>query len=261
MDDSSRADVIVDRLHPDEIESGAKLLAASFVDEPLFAYIFEGKDRGRVERTVTSFFRGWIRSFIQQGEIHAARVDGTLVGVGVRVPPGGYPLRGTQKALFMLRLMRGVARMSATSTHPTPSRKALCPRLSSARPAAASRRPVARRRAARVWRRFPCSPTPPKRRLPRRRVRLRRVRVLVHRPRSAPPIDEAHALVEHRPRGLLDAFQNADLIAPRPLLLVVGRKAVTSWMSINAYQRARAPKELHWIEGASHIDLYIGGGV
>jgi ribosomal protein S18 acetylase RimI-like enzyme len=115
MDGSTRADVIVDRLHPDEIESGARLLATSFVDEPLFAYIFEGKDPGRVERAVTSWFRSWIRSFIQQGEIHAARVDGTLVGVGVRVPPGGYPLRGTQKALFMLGLMRGVARMSATS--------------------------------------------------------------------------------------------------------------------------------------------------
>ena len=53
-----------------------------------------------------------------------------------------------------------------------------------------------------------------------------------------------------------DAFQSAHLIAPRPLLLIVGRKAVTSWMSVNAYQRARAPKELHWIEGASHLALY-----
>ena len=49
------------------------------------------------------------------GEIHAARLEGRLGGVGIRVPPGGYPLHGTQRALFMLRLMHGVARMSATS--------------------------------------------------------------------------------------------------------------------------------------------------
>ena len=115
MDGSTRADVIVDRLHPDEIESGARLLAASFVGEPLFGFMFEGKDRGRVERAITPWFRGWIRSFMRQGEIHAARVGGRLGGVGVRVPPGGYPLHGTQKALFMLRLIRGVTRMSVTS--------------------------------------------------------------------------------------------------------------------------------------------------
>jgi hypothetical protein len=53
-----------------------------------------------------------------------------------------------------------------------------------------------------------------------------------------------------------DAFQGADLIAPRPVLLIVGSRAVTSWMSVDAYQRAQEPKELHWIEGASHVDLY-----
>jgi fermentation-respiration switch protein FrsA (DUF1100 family) len=53
-----------------------------------------------------------------------------------------------------------------------------------------------------------------------------------------------------------DAFQGADLIAPRPVLLIVGTRAVTSWMSVDAYQRAQEPKELHWIEGASHVDLY-----
>jgi GNAT superfamily N-acetyltransferase len=115
MEGSAGADVIVDRLGRDEIEVGARLLARSFVGEPLFGYIFEGEDGGRVGRAITPWFRGWIRSFTRQGEIHAARLEGRLGGVGIRVPPGGYPLHGTQKALFMLRLMRGVARMSATS--------------------------------------------------------------------------------------------------------------------------------------------------
>ncbi|HEX3792167.1 MAG TPA: alpha/beta hydrolase [Pseudonocardiaceae bacterium] len=53
-----------------------------------------------------------------------------------------------------------------------------------------------------------------------------------------------------------DAFGCVDLIAPRPLLMVVGRAAVTSWMSVAAFQRALGPKELHWIEGATHSDLY-----
>jgi fermentation-respiration switch protein FrsA (DUF1100 family) len=53
-----------------------------------------------------------------------------------------------------------------------------------------------------------------------------------------------------------DAFRFADLIAPRPLLMIVGSEAVTSWMAVEAFQNARSPKELHWIDGASHVDLY-----
>ena len=53
-----------------------------------------------------------------------------------------------------------------------------------------------------------------------------------------------------------DAFAAVGLIAPRPLLLIAGREAVTSWMSVQAYQSARGPKELHWIDGAVHNDLY-----
>jgi len=53
-----------------------------------------------------------------------------------------------------------------------------------------------------------------------------------------------------------DAFRAVDLIAPRPLLLVAGRDAVTSWMSVEAYQKAGGPKEFHWVDGATHVDLY-----
>jgi len=53
-----------------------------------------------------------------------------------------------------------------------------------------------------------------------------------------------------------DAFRFVNQIAPRPMFMIVGREAVTSWMSILAFQRAESPKELHWIEGASHNDLY-----
>ncbi|HET6293006.1 MAG TPA: alpha/beta hydrolase [Kribbella sp.] len=53
-----------------------------------------------------------------------------------------------------------------------------------------------------------------------------------------------------------DALRAVDLISPRPLLMIVGREAVTAWMSVEAFQRAQGPKELTWIEGASHTDLY-----
>lgn len=53
-----------------------------------------------------------------------------------------------------------------------------------------------------------------------------------------------------------DAFHAVPLIAPRPLLQVVGTRAVTSWMAVEVHQRAAGPTELHWIEGASHVDLY-----
>ena len=38
--------------------------------------------------------------------------------------------------------------------------------------------------------------------------------------------------------------------------MVVGTRAVTAWMSIEAFQKATGPKEFHWIDGASHVDLY-----
>jgi fermentation-respiration switch protein FrsA (DUF1100 family) len=53
-----------------------------------------------------------------------------------------------------------------------------------------------------------------------------------------------------------DAFRFVSLIGPRPLLMIAGREAVTSWMSIRAFQNATGPKDLHWIGGASHNDLY-----
>ncbi|MGW1625987.1 alpha/beta hydrolase [Streptomyces sp. NPDC002172] len=53
-----------------------------------------------------------------------------------------------------------------------------------------------------------------------------------------------------------DAFQAVPLIGDRPLLQIVGTRAITSWMAVDVHQRATGPKELHWIEGASHVDLY-----
>ena len=53
-----------------------------------------------------------------------------------------------------------------------------------------------------------------------------------------------------------DAFTQVPLIGDRPLLMVMGSRAVTAWMGIDAFQRAVGPKELVWVDGASHVDLY-----
>jgi fermentation-respiration switch protein FrsA (DUF1100 family) len=53
-----------------------------------------------------------------------------------------------------------------------------------------------------------------------------------------------------------DGFRFAHLIAPRPLLMIAGTEAVSDYFSVEAIERAAEPKELFWIEGASHVDLY-----
>ncbi|MEV5612541.1 alpha/beta hydrolase [Streptomyces sp. NPDC052225] len=56
--------------------------------------------------------------------------------------------------------------------------------------------------------------------------------------------------------ALHDAFLAIPLIGDRPVLQVIGERAVTSWMAVEAHQRTTGPAEIHWIEGASHVDLY-----
>jgi fermentation-respiration switch protein FrsA (DUF1100 family) len=51
-------------------------------------------------------------------------------------------------------------------------------------------------------------------------------------------------------------FEQLDTISPRPLLVIAGSKADTLFWSRQVYEKAREPRELHVIEGATHIDLY-----
>jgi fermentation-respiration switch protein FrsA (DUF1100 family) len=53
-----------------------------------------------------------------------------------------------------------------------------------------------------------------------------------------------------------EPFRSIGLIAPRPLLMVVGTEAVTRHMTTEAFANAGAPKDLAWIDGATHVGLY-----
>lgn len=45
-------------------------------------------------------------------------------------------------------------------------------------------------------------------------------------------------------------------MSPRPLLFIVGSRADTLYFTEDAYRRAKEPKKIHVVEGASHVDLY-----
>lgn len=52
------------------------------------------------------------------------------------------------------------------------------------------------------------------------------------------------------------AFTQIETISPRPLLFIVGEKAMSKYFSDEAFQNAAEPKELFVVPGATHVDLY-----
>lgn len=51
-------------------------------------------------------------------------------------------------------------------------------------------------------------------------------------------------------------FNDIETISPRPMLFISGDQAHSREFSEDAYRRAAEPKELHWVKGAGHVDLY-----
>lgn len=51
-------------------------------------------------------------------------------------------------------------------------------------------------------------------------------------------------------------FNDIETISPRPMLFVAGDQAHSKEFSVDAYKLAAEPKELVWIAGAGHVDLY-----
>lgn len=51
-------------------------------------------------------------------------------------------------------------------------------------------------------------------------------------------------------------FNDIETISPRPMLFITGDQAHSKEFSEDAYRRAAEPKELLWVKGAGHVDLY-----
>ncbi len=51
-------------------------------------------------------------------------------------------------------------------------------------------------------------------------------------------------------------FNDIETISPRPMLFITGDQAHSKEFSEEAYRRAGQPKELYWVKGAGHVDLY-----
>ena len=51
-------------------------------------------------------------------------------------------------------------------------------------------------------------------------------------------------------------FADLELLSPRPLLFITGDQAHSREFSEEAYRLATGPKELFWVPGAGHVDLY-----
>lgn len=76
-------------------------------------------------------------------------------------------------------------------------------------------------------------------------------------PRAQHPNSPNKVLVQSVDRiAQYSSYDLIEMISPRPLLMIAGTKADTLYFSELAISKAKEPKELFLIDGASHIDLY-----
>ena len=76
-------------------------------------------------------------------------------------------------------------------------------------------------------------------------------------PPSQSPLLTTHPTLSSNTRFMnFYPFNDIDTISPRPMLFITGTDAHSREFSEDAYQLAAEPKELHWVPGAGHVDLY-----
>ena len=68
--------------------------------------------------------------------------------------------------------------------------------------------------------------------------------------------DTSYSLASQAPMMNFFPFAQIETISPRPLLFIVGERAVSAYFSEDAYSKTAEPKELFVVPGASHVDLY-----
>ncbi|KAM0699716.1 hypothetical protein Q7P36_000719 [Cladosporium allicinum] len=75
-------------------------------------------------------------------------------------------------------------------------------------------------------------------------------------PGSAPNVTTGSAMTSQSNLMNFYPFNDIDTISPRPMLFISGDQAHSREFSEDAYRLAAEPKELHWVAGAGHVDLY-----
>ena len=84
----------------------------------------------------------------------------------------------------------------------------------------------------------------------------RRLRVLPHGAGAHPNSPNRYAFSSLPLQMAYFPFDQLETISPRPLLVIAGSKADTLFWSEEVIQKAKEPKELFIVEGATHIDMY-----
>ncbi|MEU4385761.1 alpha/beta hydrolase [Promicromonospora sp. NPDC023805] len=76
-------------------------------------------------------------------------------------------------------------------------------------------------------------------------------------PASSSPRLTTHPTLSSNPKFMnFYPFDDIETISPRPMLFITGDQAHSKEFSVDAYARAAEPKELVWVPGAGHVDLY-----
>ena len=73
---------------------------------------------------------------------------------------------------------------------------------------------------------------------------------------SSPPLTTHPTLSSNTKFMNFYPFNDIETISPRPLLFITGDQAHSKEFSEDAYKRAAEPKELYYVAGAGHVDLY-----
>lgn len=76
-------------------------------------------------------------------------------------------------------------------------------------------------------------------------------------PKGATPLTTTHPTLTSNVKFMnFYPFNDIETISPRPMLFITGDAAHSREFSEDAYKRAADPRELYYIKGAGHVDLY-----
>ena len=76
-------------------------------------------------------------------------------------------------------------------------------------------------------------------------------------PKGSSPVTTTHPTLTSNVKFMnFYPFNDIETISPRPMLFITGDQAHSKEFSEDAYTRAAEPKELHYVRGAGHVDLY-----